>query len=468
MLALPGILLLILFTYVRPQEWSPGLDRIPWLYLWLGMAVLGLAVDLGTRRLHLKMTPQLPWVLAVMGLAVVSLFIRGTGAKANSVIQLLNVFILYFLIAHAVKSFAQFQILAVTILATGLFIAGVGVHQGFSPKQCVVQDLVITEDGSPGRTDSGTPDGRDCETVIDCRQHPDADPEANYWCERVGAFKTHSIGAGRVRWRGVLQDPNELALTVGVVIPFALALVERKRSFLRVLLLMFTVAVVGTCTVLSQSRGGQLVFACALGAYFVKRFGKKGVIAAGIAAVPLLLLGGRSGDEASASSEERIECMSEGLRIWKSFPVLGCGYHQFEEHHFLTAHNSYLLALSELGPFGLFAWSAIVYLSIKIPYTALKREFAAQDEGFIHAWSMALIASFSGMLIGIFFLSFSYHSVLWMYFGLAGALFTVVKTRDPEFAVKLGWKDAVVVAGIDAALVVMMFVYTSMKGFSAL
>ena len=53
--------------------------------------------------------------------------------------------------------------------------------------------------------------------------------------------------------------------------------------------------------------------------------------------------------------------------MWRSHPFLGVGLGQFGEYHYLTAHNSYLLALAELGFPGMVLFSSIVYLSIKIP-----------------------------------------------------------------------------------------------------
>ena len=44
---------------------------------------------------------------------------------------------------------------------------------------------------------------------MDC--HEGGEPGAIYRCERVGLFGTVSVGEGRVRYRGVLKDPNELA-----------------------------------------------------------------------------------------------------------------------------------------------------------------------------------------------------------------------------------------------------------------
>jgi hypothetical protein len=75
-------------------------------------------------------------------------------------------------------------------------------------------------------------------------------------------------------------------------------------------------------------------------------------------------------------------------------------------------------------------------------------------------WSLAMLAAFVGLTVGIFFLSFAYHPVLWIYVGLSGALYTTVRRHDPSFEVSFGWRDLLLVLGVDAGLIVAMFVLT--------
>src|SRR5439155_22105540 len=103
----------------------------------------------------------------------------------------------------------------------------------------------------------------------------------------IGLFGTSSIGKGRVRYLGPLQAPNDPSLASGVALPFAFAFFQRKRSAARRALLIGSLVLVGTCTVFTQSRGGQLVFIAAVGAYFVRRYGMKGMIFGAVLALPL-------------------------------------------------------------------------------------------------------------------------------------------------------------------------------------
>jgi len=48
MYAIPGILGLIVFTYIRPQEFVPAISGLPWINLWLAMMVGGFAMDISS------------------------------------------------------------------------------------------------------------------------------------------------------------------------------------------------------------------------------------------------------------------------------------------------------------------------------------------------------------------------------------------------------------------------------------
>ncbi|MBI4508913.1 MAG: O-antigen ligase family protein [Deltaproteobacteria bacterium] len=451
MFAIPGILLLMVATYARPHELVPALKSIPILYMFFGLALYGLVLDMKLRVSRPPSTPQLPWVGLLIGWALLGVAVRNSSELVPSAVHLGVGFIVYFVIAHGVQTFRTFQVLAATILTVCLFIAMVGVHQGLAPWGCAKLDQDL----------HAVPDGRSCEQPLDCRG-VEAEPGVEYVCERLGLFGTTSIG-GRVRYLGMLQDPNETALAVAIGIPFAFAFAQRRRSLGRKLFLLFALILVATCVVLTKSRGGQLVMMSVLAVYFVKQFGPKGLILGAILAAPALLLGGRSGEEASQSSQERLEAWRTGIDLFRQFPLMGVGQGQFTEHHYLTAHNSYMLTVAELGFPGLMIWGSILYISLKIPRSAMSY-FANKPEAEVAlTWALALHAALVGLLAGIFFLSFSYHFVLWIYVGLCGAFYSAAKTHDPEWEVTFGRRDLLAVGTVATALVTLIFLYTRVK-----
>jgi O-antigen ligase len=284
-----------------------------------------------------------------------------------------------------------------------------------------------------------------------------------YLCEHPGLFETHSI-VQRVRFRGLLEDPNELCLALSMGAPLALGLYERRRSLRRLLLAIVTFGLVIPCIVMTRSRSGQLSILAALGVYFLRRFGRRGIFLALVLAVPILLLGGRSGAEADSSSDERLECWSEALSMWREYPLLGVGYGQFTDHHYLTAHNSFLLALAELGPAGLLLWTGSLYAAFK---TMLRIHFdfmGRPDAAAALDWTYALTASLVGLTVSSVFLSVTYHGVLWIFLGLAAALYAAVRAHAPGWRVRYGLRDVAVVFGIDIAFIGAIWLYLRVKG----
>jgi O-antigen ligase len=458
MMAIPGIVGLVLLIYVRPQEFYGPLHHIPVLYLCFGLWLFGLFLDYKLGNLRLRSTPQLALAVAFFCYAAITAVASEPARAVKSLTTLAVCLTLYLSIAHGIQSFRALQVVGGTVLLAVLFVCGVGTEQGFAPTGCVAID-----ESAPGDTATGKPDGRLCVTARSCYED-EGEPDAEYMCEHLGLFGTTSIGQGRVRYRGVLQDPNELALAGGVGLPLAFALGRRRTPIRRGLLVTATLALVGACAILTASRGGELVVLAVLGVLFVKRFGLRGIGLALVLALPLLLLGGREGEEATSSTVERIDCWAEALSIWRSHPLLGVGLGRFGEFHYMTAHNSYLLTLAELGFPGMVLFTSLMWLSAKIPLHVLRRfpEARAAIDGTILArrWALALLAAFAGLAVGIFFLSFAYHYVLWIYLGLSGALYSAVRTHVPTFAVRFGLLDFALVVAADLAIIGAVFLYT--------
>src|SRR5688572_26946372 len=108
----------------------------------------------------------------------------------------------------------------------------------------------------------------------------------------------------------------------------------------------------------------------------------------------------------------------------------------------------------------------MLYASGKIPWLALRRYSAGSDLAdpdslaMARAWAMALLAAMFGMAVGIFFLSFAYHYILWIYMGLCAAFYCTLKRHDPAFHVGLNPKDWAVIIVADGLFVVLMFFFT--------
>lgn len=451
MFSIPGLLLLIVVEYMRPQEYFAALSGIPWLHVASALALLGLVIDLRIGQTRLREAPHLFLTLAFFGWCLITLAVRSPAQLVPRISVLLIPLAIYLLVAHAVQSFRMLQVLCGVLLAIALTLSVIGVHQGLAPYGC--HRGVGDPDGL-----QFVFDGRPCseEAPNEC-ENEGAEPGAEYRCEKVGLLGTSSIH-GRVRYRGTLEDPNELALTLSLVIPIALAFVDRRRSISRILLAASTIGLVGLCTYFTQSRGGQLVFLTVLAVYFVKTVGPwRGGVTGLILALPVLLLGGRTGAE--SSTMERTECWWVGMHLVFASPGFGVGSGQFLEHHYLTAHNSYILAAAELGLPGLLLWTAIVYVALKIPAQILRSNAPPVAQ----SWALALLASMTGLVVGMLFLSYVYKDVLWIYIGLSGVLYHAVRRHDPEFKVQFGAGDLIFLSIVDLSLMAVFVGYTGLK-----
>jgi hypothetical protein len=452
----PGLLALLALLLARPFEFVPALRELPLLYVCFGVAALGYALDLRLRLTRWSLGPHLPWVACFVVWALITALVRAPGTLAAGGVKLLVAVSIYFLLAHGVQSFRALGAVAAVLVACTVAISAICVHQGTQPFQCVAV--------APGDEQSGvgTADGRSCETPLDCEEDP-PDPAASYRCERAGVLGTTSIGHGRVRYVGVLNDPNETSLAVSIAIPFAIVAFQRRRSALRLLVVVASIALAAATVILSGSRSGQLVFLAVLGVYFLHRYGTRRLWLGVPLVLPVLLLGGRGGEEAASSSTERLECAAEGIQMFRDSPLLGVGYGQFTEHHTLTAHNSFVLAPAELGVLGMVAWAMVFWISFKICLAALRA--VRQPEGAVaREWALALLASCAGLCVGTLFLSFNYHAVFWIVVGLTGALAGAVVRHQSDFRVHIGWKDVAGVTVGNLLLLAGLFLYLRVRG----
>ena len=456
--ALPGIGLLVVFILARPQEFIPLLQRVPFLHLFTVLAVIGFVIDLRLRRLQPVATNTLPWAIALLGWAVVSTAINAPDQLVPRALEMAILFALYGTIAHGVQRFRTFQFVALVLAATCMFITAVCLHQGLAPRQCIGGE---EQEGAI----EGKPDGRECEISEQCRG-ADAEPGMEYRCEHVGLFGTYSV-EDRVRYRGELHDPNEVALTIcaggmAMLIGFA----QRRRRAAAQVAIALGVAMIVVTVVLTQSRGGLVAAMLVPGVYLVRRYGLLALIPAAVVAVPILIAGGRSGEAADISTAMRYDAWATGLDMWHHSPIYGVGARMFSEHHFLTAHNSFVLELAELGLVGLFLFVAILYLCIKTLIVGMRELRAVPGAAAAQVWGMALLAAMAGIVFQINTLSFAYHSVLWLFLGLVGAWYSAVRHHRPELHIRLTLSDLVIiaVASIGYATVVLP-VFLKAKGF---
>ncbi len=456
MLILPAIVTLLTYLYWRPHQiWSAFTP----LTINVAVALVAFAYLLDWRTGNLK--PRGSALLALLATfsiwCVITVGIKAPERMNDMVVKIATAFLALLFISEGIQSLRAIKAVAGILMAFTIALGVLGVQQGLAPSGCYLRGAGEVEEDA---AHEGF-DGRSCTERAEC--YEGGQPGAEYGCEHPGWLGTHSI-FGRVRYRGILEDPNELSWALSMGIPFGFAFYESKRSRLRLLALLVALAAVAVCVIMTQSRSGQLSMLAVLGVYFVRRYRWRGIAAAVVLGLPLLLFGGRSGEDAESSSIERLGCLSEALSMFRENPVTGVGAGQFTEHHFLTAHSSFMLTLAELGPLGFLLWTSAVYFAVKV--TVRVQIDLADREGAeaARSWSMALLASLAGLIVSAAFLSIAYHPILWIFLGLTAALYAAVRRHASDFRVAFGARDLALVCSLDAAFVVAIALYLRMKG----
>ncbi|HVY36604.1 MAG TPA: O-antigen ligase family protein [Polyangia bacterium] len=455
MLILPALFTLFTYLYWRPHTIFEVLHPVT-VNAVLAFVAFTFAIDFRTGWTRPRVSPLIILLFCFVIWAFVTVLVKAPDRLGDQFAVLLMPLLTLVFVSEGVQSIRALQVVGNVLMVFSIGLAILGVEQGLAPTACYVrEDSTLSDTVVPGF------DGRDCTDRKQCYQG--GLPGAEYSCEHPGWVGTSSVG-GRVRYLGMLEDPNELAWALAMGLPFIFSFYERRRSAFRLVFLFAAIGVITACVVMTQSRSGQLSLLGALGVYFIRRYRWRGVVGALVLGLPVLLLGGRSGEEAESSSHERLVCWQEGLSMWRENPLIGVGSGQFTQHHVQTAHSAFVLSGAELGPLGLLLFSSALYYAVKIlvrMQIELRDRPEAQD---VLSFSVALLASQVALLVSAFFLSLPYHPILWIFIGLTGALYAVAQRHAPEFKVRFGARDLAFLAAFDTVLIASIAVYIRLKG----
>lgn len=338
-------LLYVTLTFLRPVEMLlPELAPYrPMLLLGvvaLLMAIVRAAVkqESAARGVHFRLL-----LLLVLAIALSRLFNGGVGDAVRSVNDFSASAILMVLALLNITSLRRLEATCVVVTVCMFLLALAAIaayHVGF-----MAADLVLLQNLGLGGTMA------DLEGLTAPAQ------------DTSGKFMF------RVRSVGFLNDPNDFAQALVMVLPLMWGLTQPGRWVRNAIVFLPLAGVMGYAIYLTHSRGAIL----GIGAMML--FGLRTVIGnvrtgilMGMAVAVFLASsfgGGRGFSSQEESAADRIEAWATGLQMLQSYPIFGVGYRNFTEHHFLTAHNSFVLCFSELGLFGLFAWLALIVVTFR-------------------------------------------------------------------------------------------------------
>lgn len=247
----------------------------------------------------------------------------------------------------------------------------------------------------------------------------------------------------RITYLGFLNDPNDLAMALLIGLPMALYVAGTARSFLVRWAYRAAAALAVYGVYLTNSRGGVLSLGAMSLAYSMLRYGFwRGLFVLPVFVGALVVFAPSRGGEISADEESaagRVEAWYEGFQMLQSHPLFGVGYNMFIEHHVRTAHNSYVLAIAELGLLGYFVWLSNIVLTVMmlVQIERLAHPVSQPAEADLQAWrklhsiSRALLYGMVGGLTASMFLSRSYTVIWYVHIGMVVALYQLARQQWP-------------------------------------
>lgn len=258
----------------------------------------------------------------------------------------------------------------------------------------------------------------------------------------------------RIQYVGIFNDPNDLGMVFIMCLPMAMLLAGRGGLFGLRRLFWWTVAAVLVYGVyLTDSRGTLLALVVMLGVYAWRRYGMMAAGGLGAAAlVALMALPSRLQElEVSEDSAAgRVDAWYEGLQMFFADPVFGIGAGGYSDLDQLTAHNSFVLVLTETGFIGFTLWLAFIGYGIRMLLAVLNRPADITLTGWIpddmgdgevadlqRAWTfdrklgLTLFLSVCGFFACAFFLSRGYVVILYLQAALIVAYYTMMRSRYP-------------------------------------
>lgn len=263
----------------------------------------------------------------------------------------------------------------------------------------------------------------------------------------------------RIQYVGIFNDPNDLGLLFVMCLPMAFYL--SGRGGMMGLRRLFWLALAGLLLYgcyLTNSRGTMLAVLALLGVYTWRKYGLFLAGTLGSAALAGMMALSSRMQELDVSEESamgRVESWYEGVQMFLSHPLFGVGAGGYSDVYKLTAHNSFVLVLAEMGFIGFTIFLAIVVYCFRMTLAPVRRgdemiddvPLDVPDDVALAQWrtdralTFSLLLSLCGFFTSAFFLSRSYVVILYVLVALVVANYTRLRREYPSLPVLSLEKD---------------------------
>lgn len=248
-------------------------------------------------------------------------------------------------------------------------------------------------------------------------------------------------------------DPNTLANTMDLCLPFLIFILLYASTIWRQLTLLPAMGAMGWTTLISGSRSGFLGLAVMGFGIWLTSSRKLFYASISLAFAVLIWFALpeqyqtryasilTSAEEPDASTKGRYEAWEAGWAMFVDHPILGVGSGAFGTAHadayspkfrrsYLKAHNLYVQLSAEMGLIGILTFGTLVYLIFRTNVLIRRRlRRISHKRDFLYAVSLAMtVATATLMFTGIF--GHSLYRINWyLYAGMTAALYEIVRRR---------------------------------------
>ncbi len=258
----------------------------------------------------------------------------------------------------------------------------------------------------------------------------------------------------RITGQNLINDPNDFAQLIASVIPLTFIFWRRKKSFQNFVFVILPICGLLYGAFLTHSRGFLIAFGAMAIVAGRRRIGLIPSLVGGtvlfLGATLTNFTGGR--DVSVKSGTGRMVLWASGLGLLKSHPLFGIGFGRLPEYlDGMTAHNSIVACIAELGVVGFFFWSMFLFTSLRdslvlsspgkvrdgvpiveddSPFQRQNRKVEPFDKDEAIRLGELLILSFTGFLVAGFFLSRDLVLTFFLLGGIAEVVYEMALQRE--------------------------------------
>ena len=316
-----GLLIFIFLIIIRPQDFVPGLKGYPLVFVVMGIVLVGWVLSPIQKKLF--RTSQDKFVgLFFLAFVLSTISVNWITYSITTTIETLKIALIYFFIVTIVDTERRFKIVTWTIVILITIVGGMGVMQAYG-----------------------------------------------YDITGAGMLWSKTKKVWQIKGIGNFDNPNDLAYSVVLVVPFAFGLFWKAKNIFSRVSAIFLSGLSIYCIYLTMSRGGllALIFGLIVWWYFwisnIKL--RRLTLILGVIGIVIAFSMQTEGYRSDESAMGRVEAWSAGMSMLQRHPVIGVGKGQFMEYHERDSHSSYVRAGAELGILGLYAWLGMIYFSLK-------------------------------------------------------------------------------------------------------